>query len=126
MQAFKVDAKTGRNAGAEVVHQHVGFAHQPHQYCALVGLLEIQHHPALGTVHPQERAAFGFQRGRVLAQIVANRWLHLDHFRALVGQQGAAVRAGDIGAQVQYAHAAERAAGTIAPGDVERRWVVAC
>jgi len=102
------------------VHQHVGLAHQPHQHRALVGLLQVEHHAALGPVDAEEGAAFRFQRGRILAQVVAGRRFHLDHFRALVGQQRAAVGAGDVGAEIEHAHAAQRAAGAVAAGDVER------
>jgi len=40
--------------------------------------------------------------------------LDLDDFRALVGQQRAAVRARDVGAQVEHAQAAQRPGGALA------------
>src|SRR5690606_34574540 len=74
-----------------------------------VRALEVQHQAALAAVHAEESAALGLQGGRVVAQVVAAGGVDLDHVRALVGQQRAAVGAGDVGTEGEHADAAERA-----------------
>lgn len=65
------DAETTRNAGTEVVHQHVGVAHESHEHCETLGPLEVEHKGALAAIDADEGQAFGLQRGRMVAQVVA-------------------------------------------------------
>ena len=113
-QLRKADAQPLGNAGPEVVDQHIGLAHQAQQH-GMVGLvLQVQHHAPLAAVHAEEGAAFGLQRGGVLAQVVAHGRLDLDDLGALVRQQRAAIGPRDIGAQIQHAHTAQRAFRSLA------------
>ena len=101
------DAQALGHAGTEVMHQHVGGGQAALQRGAPLGALEVEHQAVLAAIHPQKRAALGGQRRRVLAQVVAVRRLDLEHLSALVGEQRAAVRSGDVGAQVEHAHTAQ-------------------
>ena len=103
---LEADAEARRDAGAEVVHQHVGLAHEVEQHREVCRLFQIEHQTQLAAVHTEKRAALGFQRGRVFAQIVASRRLDLDDLGALVGEQGAAVWPGDVSGQVENTQAA--------------------
>jgi len=108
-QAFVVDAEAARHTGAKVMDQYVGLLHQLKQDRQALGLFQVEHQPALAAVHAEEGAAFAGERGGIAPQVVAVWRFDLDDFGALVGQQGAAIGAGDIGTQVEYADSGQRA-----------------
>ena len=83
-------------------------SHESQQHCETLRALQIEHDALLAAIDAEERAILRLQRRRILAQVVAIGRLDLDDVRALVGQQRAAVRARDVRAQVEHAHAAER------------------
>ena len=91
------------------MHQHIGFADKGMQRCQSFSSLEVEHHPQFAAIDAEEGATFAGEGRRIFAQIVAGRWLDLDHFSALIGEQRAAIRPGNIGAQVQHLDPAQRA-----------------
>ena len=110
-QRGEVDTQALGHARPEVVDQHVGLAHQAQQDLVAGGFLQVQAQAALVAVDAQEGAAFAGQRRRVLAQVVAFGRLDLDDVGAHVAQEGAAIGAGDVGAQVQDLDAGQRQVG---------------
>src|SRR5215469_3256626 len=74
-----------------------------------LGLLQIECQSPLAAIGAEKEPAFAGQARRKLAQHVALRRFDFDHRGAEIGEQRAAVRAGEIAAQIEDSDAAERA-----------------
>src|SRR5215469_862725 len=73
-----------------------------------LGLLQIECQSPLAAIGAEKEPAFAGKARRKLAQHVALRRFDFDHRGAEIGEQSAAVRAGEIAAQVEDGDAAER------------------
>src|SRR5260370_28713795 len=78
------------------------------QYGQAGGLFEVERQRTLAAVGPKEEAALAVEARGKLAQHVALRRFDLDHVGAEIGEQGAAVGAGEIAAKVEDGDAAQR------------------
>jgi hypothetical protein len=87
------------------MHEHIGLSDERQQHIERFRLLEIEHEPALAAIHAEKRAAFRFQCRWILAQVIARGRFDLDDFRALIREQRAAVRPGNVRAEIEHAHA---------------------
>ena len=113
-----VDAEPRGDRGPEVVHQDVRALHQPSQHGEPVGMLQVETDAVLVAIDSEERAALVRQRRGVVAQVVALGRLDLDDLGAEVAQQGAAIRARHVAAQVEHGDTAQ---GALALAGAERR-----
>ena|SRR6516225_3916037 len=73
-----------------------------------LGLLQIECQRALAAIGAKKKPAFPGKARRKLAQHVALRRFDFDHRGAEIGEQSAAVRAGEIAAQIEDGDPAKR------------------
>ena len=105
------EAQALHHAGPVVLDQDIGVRQQPGEHLLAGRLLEIDRDAALAALdrHRLQRHAVGEQAH--LAHRVALGRLDLDDLGAEVGQQPATGRAGEGVAQLDHAHAGQRAGG---------------
>ena len=94
--------------GPEILDQHIGGLDHAVQDRQPFRLLQIERERALAAVGAEKEAALARQARRKLAQHVALRRFDLDHVGAEIGQQRAAIGAGEIAAQIEDGDAVER------------------
>src|SRR5262249_38890852 len=108
-QARIVDAEPRRHGGPKILDQHIGLLDHAVQRRQPFLLFEVEADRELAAIGADKEPAVGpRQARRKLAQLVALRRLDLDHRRAEIGEQRAAVRPRQIAAQIEDRDAAER------------------
>ncbi len=110
-EARIVDAEASRHRRPEILDQHIGALDHTMQDRKTLLLLQIEREGALAAIGAEEEAGFARQARRELPQHVALRRFDLDDIGAEIGEQRAAVRAGEIAAQIEDGDAAERPRG---------------
>jgi len=110
-QGHGADAQALGHAGAEVLDHHVGRGGQGGDGLRGIGVLEVEHQALLVAVERREQAAHAFAHGADVAVVIARGRLDLDDLGPQVGQQGRGQRARQHAAEVEDAHAIERAGG---------------
>ena len=115
-QRLVVDAEPARHARPIVFDQHVGGCDQPCEDGDGFRPLQVEREAALVPVHGEKgtRDAGRDLELHVSARLSPRR-LHLDHVRAHVAEQHAAVRTGHDLGQIDDANAVERAFGVHGP-----------
>ena len=92
VDAFPVDAERRGDLGQEALDQHVGVSDQPVEHGTRLGRLEVQDDVAFAAIDRAEIGAFAVAQDHwEIAVLVAVRRLDLDHVRAVVRKQLAAV-----------------------------------
>ena len=108
-EGFEAQAPFLHRAGQEILDDDVGLFQQAQHDFARGFALEVQGDGGLVAVQAVEiRARPGNERRAVGARLVALRRLDLDHFRAVVGKDLRAQRAGEHAGQVDDSDAAKR------------------
>ena len=118
-ERFVVDAQPRGDAGAEVLHRHVGVAGQVMDDLLALGRLQIDRDAALVPVPCLEHAALAFDEGPPVASVVAAGRFDLEDVGAHVAEQHGAVGTGDEAREVEDPDAVQRAVGALV-----RRWPV--
>ena len=110
-QAGPVNAQLGRHAGAQVVDEDVGLAHQALERGQPVGAFQVQRHRLFAAIEDVEveRVAMPERRSHGARVVAAFDALDLDHFGAQVGEDRAGKRPGQHLAQLQHAHTSQHA-----------------
>src|SRR5882762_2593336 len=113
LQQVPPEAQTVHHADGEVLHHHVGLAHETEEERLTVGLLEVENHRLLvGVQHDQ---GIGLDLTLAGPDDIALRALDLEHARAHEAEQQATVRALVDLAEIEHQQAVERATHSLTP-----------